>query len=62
MPYPKGYKTVEAWIDPDLHAALKAKLALDRVTLQAVLTRWIIRYTGFKREENVATGQKQESK
>ena len=55
----KAEKSVMAWIDPDLHAALKRKLAEDRVTLKAVLERWIIRYTGFKVETNAALGSKQ---
>jgi hypothetical protein len=52
-----GWKFVAAWIPPDLHLALREKLAKDRTNLMRVFTRFCEAYTGHKVEKNDATGK-----
>ena len=56
--YKAGYKLVSAWIRPEYHAALKAKLAQDQLSLIAFFERFVLAYTGCpKVEKNAATGK-----
>jgi hypothetical protein len=54
----RGKKSAMVWLDPDLHAAFKTKLAVDRVTMQMAFERWIKRYTGFKKNVESQPEQK----
>lgn len=49
-----GEKPFMIWLPADLHAAVKGKLAKDRKTAKAVVTRFLELYSGYKVEKNVA--------
>lgn len=49
------------WIPPDLHLAVRKKLAADRKTAREVVIRFLELYTGYKVEKNEATGKFNES-
>jgi len=54
----KGMKPVMVWVESDLHAALRKKLAGPPVrSLRSVFIRFLEVYTGHKVEKNAATGQ-----
>ena len=55
-----GWKLVAAWLSPDLHQALREKVAKDKTNFMRVFTRFVEVYTGHKVEKNEATGKPDE--
>ena len=46
-------RNIQVWIPADLHAAFKAKCAADRRTMRGAVVRFIMAYTGYKRQTDV---------
>jgi hypothetical protein len=53
----KGYKNVTVWVEPDLHAALRKKLAEKGKSLRSEFIHFLEVYTGFRIPKNEATGK-----
>ena len=61
MPHKAGNKSVMVWVPPDLHQAVKEKLARTGISLRDLIIWFLEKWTGHKVEINGATGKPDES-